>query len=599
MDLKNCITILFLFWSIIPMAQEYDWAYRGGGDVNFDPGNPSDNDEYEHIRQIGVDSQNNYYFLAKVSGGNSTLFGSAFENYNFGMGGGNTLIFSTDCDGNFRWRKVIGGASATFTEHLSIDANDKIYVSGHLIPGGNAQAEYVYFDTDVIISTNLGITDPGPHNKSLYLIQYDRDGNFQWLELPQKDQADIPTIQNSYSFGQVTDSSNTTHWLMTMGPGTHLDGAYTASTNQYGIFRFDDQGSYLGHTPVDMGFNGGRATYGTTLEYDELLDRYYISWYSDPRSADNFQFMGNVLNTSTMLAAIENGSGNLIWMKESTRTGNTQILSTKVDDQSNVYISGIGFTYTTGADGIAGYFFTNTRTNGNMSGGAPFLIKLDPQGNLLWGTNPDFNADRGAYDITINGNEVAIATGLLVSTNWGGAAYSDNGASNEQPVVARFDAATGTTLGLHPIRGNGGSEDLATAIATDAFGNYAVGGYMFSSSLFQNSPGITPLQRNGGGSTDFWFARLATTDCAGVPLSTDQVWEEEVSLYPNPTSGLVSIQSSTTIDWLSIHDLSGRLVLQPELDGGNLMDVSSLPMGVYLVTLKSVHGESTVKLVRE
>ncbi|ARN78059.1 hypothetical protein BST97_08620 [Nonlabens spongiae] len=553
----------------------------------------------EHIRQIAVDSQNNYYFLAVVSGGNTDLNGQPFTNYNRPSGSTDTFLFSTDCSGNFRWQKTIGSYGTDQPQHLSIDSNDNIYVSGRFLPRLNSSDGFTHFDNDVIINSPLTISTPGPHNKSIYLIKYDRGGNFQWLELPQKDQADISTIQNSYSFGHVTDSSGVTHWLMTMGPGTHLNGAYTTSTNEYGIFRFDDQGSYLGHTPVDMGFNGGRATYGTTLEYDELLDRYYISWYSDPRSADNFQFMGNMLNTSTMLAAIENGTGNLIWMKESTRTGNTQILSTKVDDQSNVYISGIGFTYTTGADGIAGYFFTNTRTNGNMSGGAPFLIKLDPQGNLLWGTNPDFNADRGAYDITINGNEVAIATGLLVSTNWGGAAYSDNGATDEQPVVARFDAATGATLGLHPIRGSGGSEDLATAIATDTFGNYAVGGYMFSSSLFQNSPGITPLQRNGSGRTDFWFARLATTDCAGVPLSTDQVVKEGFSLYPNPTNGLVSIRTSSQIDRLSIHDLSGRLVQQPELDGSNRMDVSSLPTGVYLVTLKSVHGESTLKLVRE
>nr|WP_152556417.1 hypothetical protein [Nonlabens ulvanivorans] len=317
--MKNIIFyLLTLLVSLPASAQQFTWALRGGGSINWDS-NPNDRDEYEHIRDIVIDSQNNYYFLAKVSSGVTDLNGTAFTNYNQPAGGADTFLFSTDCDGVIRWQKVIGGWAEELTQHLSIDTNDNIYVSGLVFPPRGSNNEgFIHFDSDVVINSNLVITDPGPHNKSMYLIKYDSFGNFQWLQSPQTDNAAFQEFQKSYTFGHYTDSNNVTHWLMTMGAGTHINGAYTATNDDYAVFRFDNQGNYLGNTPVNLAFTGGRLTYAANLAMDETLNRYYISVARSFNFNDSIDFMGSPVTNNVALAAIDVGTGNLVWRIENT-----------------------------------------------------------------------------------------------------------------------------------------------------------------------------------------------------------------------------------------------------------------------------------------
>ena len=578
-------------------AQEYTWAARGGGDVNFGS-NPNSTNEYEHIRDIVVDSQNNYYYLATVSSNNTNLNGVPFTNYNRPNFNNDTYLFSTDCSGNFRWQKTIGGYSDELTQHLSLDSSDNVYISGYMTPKINGTHSAGYFDTDVIIDSNLGINDPGPHNKNLYLIKYNSTGVFQWLQRPQRDTAVGTDIQKSYTFGHYTDANNVTHWLMTMGAGTHINGAYTTATDDYAIFRFDDQGTYLGQTPINMVFSNGRPTYAAVLSMDETLNRYYVSATRTNANSASLTFMGAAMSNSIALAAIDASNGNLLWRLESTGGSNaTDISDVKVDNQSNVYVSGRSF----GGNGavpdtFAGYAMDQIQLSGAPASG-PYIIKLNAQGNLLWGSNPFYGAQSSGFKIALNNNEVALATALRINGNWGSQSFMRSGSWQDDPVVARFDAATGNVLGLEDILAPGGSQEMATAIATDNFGNYVVGGY-FRSTLFQNFTGITPLQINGNGDTDFWYARLATTDCNGVPLSMEEENISKVSIFPNPAIDIVQISGNLSFTSYSIYNISGQQVLSGAIDD-NKIEVLSLTSGVYLLNLENNDTSQTLKLIKE
>ena len=163
--------------------------------------------------------------------------------------------------------------------------------------------------------------------------------------------------------------------------------------------------------------------------------------------------------------------------------------------------------------------------------------------------------------------------------------------------MARFDAATGNVLGLEDILAPGGSQEMATAIATDNFGNYVVGGY-FRSTLFQNNTAITPLQINGNGATDFWYARLATTDCNGVPLSIDEENISKVSIFPNPVTDVIQVTGNLSFTSYSIYNISGQQVLSGAIDD-NKIEVLSLTSGVYLLNLENNDTSQTLKLIKE
>jgi hypothetical protein len=584
------------------LAQQYTWAARGGGGVNFGS-NPNSVNEYEHIRDIVVDSQNNYYYLATVSSNNTNLNGVPFTNYNRPNFGNDIFLFSTDCNGSVRWQKTIGGHNDDLTQHLSIDSNDNIYVSGYVLGRGSSNDNFIHFDTDVIINSNLTLTTPGPHNKNLFLIKYDSAGVFQWLQRPQKDATSIQDIQKSYTFGHYTDANNVTHWLMTMGAGTHINGVYTTNTDNYAIFRFDDQGTYLGQTPINLEFTGGFLPYSVSLTMDEILNRYYISAYLRPGSTSGLDFMGNNLINYTVLGAIDASNGNLLWDIQNTGGKNgTSIIDVKIDNQSNIYITGEGNTAVDNGfpapDTLAGHTFTQTNFSGAIGGYAPFLIKLDSQGSLLWSSNPTFVAASSGFKIALNNNEVAIATGLQITGNWGSQSFTRASSWQDDPVVARFDAATGNVLGLEDILAPGGSQEMATAIATDNFGNYVVGGF-FRSTLFQNNTGITPLQINGSGYTDFWYARLATTDCNGVLLSIEEENLSKVSIFPNPATDFVEITGDQEFTSYSIYNISGQQVLLGNLSNEQRLDISSLSLGMYFIELQGDSGVSqALKLIK-
>jgi hypothetical protein len=600
---KTSAFILTLLFNIMAAtAQTYAWAGRGGGEINFSSGSPQITRDYEHIRDVKVDSQNNYYFLATISSGNTDLQGITITNYNKPTSGKDTFLFSTDCDGNMRWQKTIGGWNVDSTQGLSIDSSDNIYVTGRVLPRIGNNDGLVHYDTDVVINTNLTVFTPGPHNKSMYLIKYDSNGVFQWLQRPEQNQVESTGVQKAYNFGHVTDSNNVTHWLMTMGSGTHINGSFTATSDIYGIFRFDDQGNYMGQTPVDMSYNGGRADYGTNLEYDEVLNRYYVSYYRGNSGSEVFTFMGTQINYTTLLAAIEYDTGNLVWQLTPAREDSgTRISALNVDSQSNIYITGDGVRGLVGPvpESLAGHVFDNVDSSGGRGNRSPFLIKLDSQGNLIWGNNSDFSSQEEGYDIALNGNEVAIATGLQIPGTWDTATFTRPGNTNGDPVVVRFDAATGVVLGIHDVLGSSGSADAATAVAADSFGNYVTGGYMRSSTLFQNTTGITPLQRNGNGTTDFWYAKLATTDCNGVPLSTLDQQLDKAQLFPNPTTGWTTVSTTTAAQSVILYDTLGRIVLEQELDQNNRFDAGGLPQGIYIVRVLTDSGVVVTRLVRE
>ena len=73
----------------------------------------------------------------------------------------------------------------------------------------------------------------------------------------------------------------------------------------------------------------------------------------------------------------------------------------------------------------------------------------------------------------------------------------------------------------------------------------------------------------------------------------------QIDIFPNPAATSLTISASKPITAIAITDLLGQLVYDTHLNGGNtqeLVDVSSLPAGIYLV---KVNNQATRKFVKE
>lgn len=72
-----------------------------------------------------------------------------------------------------------------------------------------------------------------------------------------------------------------------------------------------------------------------------------------------------------------------------------------------------------------------------------------------------------------------------------------------------------------------------------------------------------------------------------------------IELFPNPSTGMISINNGEAIETYEIHSLDGKTLLQSHLNEAHSIDIESLSNGIYVLTLKSKEGVQTLKFVKQ
>lgn len=72
--------------------------------------------------------------------------------------------------------------------------------------------------------------------------------------------------------------------------------------------------------------------------------------------------------------------------------------------------------------------------------------------------------------------------------------------------------------------------------------------------------------------------------CTGTSGITDSVNDIALEIYPNPSNGIVSIETDQTIESFELYDIHGRLLLENEVIN-NSLDLSFLQNGQYVIIL--------------
>ena len=104
----------------------------------------------------------------------------------------------------------------------------------------------------------------------------------------------------------------------------------------------------------------------------------------------------------------------------------------------------------------------------------------------------------------------------------------------------------------------------------------------------------------GGVTTDLFNAHDSSANTINFgTLSAETDTLSEMSLFPNPTDGIVNLKSGQHIDKVDIYTLNGQLVtsIQNENDT-NQFDISALQAGIYFANLQSALGNKTIKLIK-
>ena len=94
--------------------------------------------------------------------------------------------------------------------------------------------------------------------------------------------------------------------------------------------------------------------------------------------------------------------------------------------------------------------------------------------------------------------------------------------------------------------------------------------------------------------------RLAVTATTGPCLGLEAFDNTGFSFYPNPTSNILNIQYSKTIDSVSVMNLLGQQLLEIKTNNTNLqIDLAQIPTATYFVKVKANGNEKTIKVVKQ
>ncbi|MGB3079827.1 MAG: T9SS type A sorting domain-containing protein [Saprospiraceae bacterium] len=272
-------------------------------------------------------------------------------------------------------------------------------------------------------------------------------------------------------------------------------------------------------------------------------------------------------------------------------TGSDIVRGIEIDGDGNLYTGG----YFEGSVNFAGgnqpdKVYTSWGTND------AFIAKYAPNGDLLWiriYTNNDYG---GIYSLHIaRGNEIYADGGFA-------------GRADLNPGVDSLAIEEGyhTTSFLTKLNTDGEwswsnwfrSEDntgIRKFVVSTKSSRIYMNGYFYTSMNAALLPDTNYIYTHGQ-SSDAFFAAFEES---GVVSSTHETTHVLSSVFPNPTTGELTIQADEEIKGLEIMS-AGATTLRVFKAGSNTIDVniSTLPAGTYFIKLQFANREEIRKVIK-
>ena len=201
---------------------------------------------------------------------------------------------------------------------------------------------------------------------------------------------------------------------------------------------------------------------------------------------------------------------------------------------------------------------------------ATFNIKSHNGEGFSLSLTADYNGDETSWEIKDSHNNVI---------------YSGNaGEYTGTPVITDFCLGTGCyTFTLKDRGGNG---------LNGFYGFLATGNATFTN-LNTNE---VLLSVDGSES----FSTKSINFCVEGTSESQIETATEMSIFPNPTNGMLNVTSNEEIDSIEIFNSVGTTVVSSKVAGNNsAIDMSNLPNGMYFVRVSTSNGIETVKVVLE
>jgi hypothetical protein len=534
---------------------------------------------------------------------------------------------------NLEWASNIDAASTNSGYDLVTDAAGNVYLSGQF--SGTTD-----FDPSAAVYnlTSVGIFDA-------FVAKYDANGSFIWAKQMggAEDEGaisrgvDVDEAGNVYIFGDFKGTAD-------FDPNAGVANL-TALNNNLFICKLSTDGDYVWAKV----FEGVNASFGLDIKVDGAGNVYTTGQFQGITDFDPGVAVYDLaaINGDVFLSKLDN-NGNFVWAIKYTSNGSDSGNGLYIDDADDIYLTG-SFKNTIDFDPGAGE--SNLTSSGESD---VFVCKLDSDAGFIWATSFGGMLDDFGNAITVDASHNVYITGNFEGTS----DFDPSGAVDNVTAVGAYDAYVSkfdADGDYHWSRQFGGSTfDFGMSIATDLIGNVYVGGIYQSTIDFNAGAGtenytsvglrdmfIEKLDEVGnfisvkvfGGTTDDNLQTIqvdeddniyvtgsfngtvdfdpnaGTTNLVSTgqqdafilkltqsTASVDENGQIQSTVYPNPATTQITIQTTENVESVLFYNLQGELVQTATQKN---ISIENLTAGLYLMSIKTSTGISQVKFVKE
>jgi hypothetical protein len=595
------LPIPFFLFSITLFSQNFQWLQNGGGNNTLNGNHYSSK---EQVVDMATDSQRNIYMLSTVTKDNVLVNSSssiAVTTYNVDPNHTDFILISYTCNGSYRWHKVFGGGGDDILSGIIIDNQDNVYVSGIISQCVENNGSYPWYSMPRIgDSSGIDYTfsNTSTSCQRIFLSKFNSNGVFQWIHFPHSPLDSSSTtaisLRNFYIVNDVI------HWIVQLPPGSYENGAFSNTNTSlpflYYVLKYDTSGTFLSATAFDL-----QVTSYISSEvrwYRNPYNGYFYTIHTYNSNSNNTITAGgnNLSNTFSKIICF-NEQGQYQWHRETTGTS-MNITSIDFDAQNNVYLTGEGNSFF-GGSFIGWSVAANT-------GATAFVMKCNSDltsyswANYYTSNNGIVGAAQGLVPQILYNSYIdkvlfsgSIRSGIM---NWGTQTINGPGSNNGgDPLIAAFDASTGTCTSLNRLVGNNGFDDGFTKMTLDNNGDLLLGGYMG----YQLTDSNNVDYYSNGGNSDFFITKFATQAC--TPLANETFESQNINLYPNPTSNFVALQNINQEYNFALYAITGVCVQKGSVGvENNTINVANLSSGIYVLQLDDKKGKlSSYKVIKD
>lgn len=573
-------TFLFLCHSVF-FAQSpiFQWGKAIGGTTD------------DMANSVATDASGNIYAVGKFTDTVDFDPSSGVTNLT-SAGGFDIFITKTDSNGNFVWAKRIGNLYGNEDAYaIKLDASGNIFISG---------VYYRECDMDPGAGSTILTQIPSPLGgasslNDSFLLKLDANGNFAWARALAKCEYNASprwgnyanalaiddlgnVIVTGYFTGRALIADTVYYQANTTGAGTAAD-MFIMKYSSSGVIQWHKQiGSNTNESPTGIAANStGIYLVG---HFNGVLD-------FDPSTTTTANLTPAGGYDSFLLKLDANG--NYVWVKKTTGTADEYGRAVTFDNSGNIVWGG-NYAGTVDFDPSAG---TNNITSaGNTDN---FISKIGSSGNFLWtysfgGINGDF---LGA--LAVDSSDNIYSTGNFSGTvdfdpSAGVSSFTSNGGPD---IYIEKISSTGAFVWAWAFGGQslGGTVDVGNSISLDSSNNLTLVGNIYGNADIWLDPNFSTGSRvtpNGGYDTFMLKIQSGT-------LSNQDFDIKSFKLYPNPSNGLLNLNSVVDTEYTIVNALgqvveSGKVVF-----GDNTIDIQKHSNGLYFLQFNNGNALKVIK----